>query len=93
MDNPKQRIVADAGETTLTLSYGEGTWGDLADTGLALVSGRMERVAFLPFGTQQGNPTVEVLVRTRGGLLVHANTTWALWDTATTAMHEWRKGH
>lgn len=71
----------------LAVAYGDGQWADLG--GEQIEGGRFERAVFLPFGTRLGNPTVELLVRTRSGLLVHANTTWALWSQATDLFERW----
>ena len=81
--------VIGTGGQQLILSYGDGGWADLA--GKELVPGRMERAAFLRFGTQKGNPTVELLVRTDSGLLVHCNTTWALFRGASQLFEHWER--
>lgn len=71
------------------VAYGDGQWADLANE--PMIGASIDRAVFLPFGTRQGNPTIELLVRTERGLYVHANTTWALWQAATTVFAGWAK--
>lgn len=73
----------------LACSYGDGKWADLAHQHIE--GGRLERAAFLPFGTANGNPTVEILVRTEAGLFVHANTTYALWKASADVFSHWER--
>lgn len=87
MMSDDRATILGAGGQQMAVGYGDGQWDDLA--GQTIESGRLERVVYLPFGTVMGNPTVEVLVRTEGGLLVHANTTWALWRSTTEVLTQW----
>jgi hypothetical protein len=66
--------------TQLVIGVGPGAWDDVPQIHLA---GRIVRAAFLPGGTVKGAPTVEILVELPDGRLIHANTTWKLWEAAT----------
>lgn len=68
--------------TEVVIGVGDGVWADVGEIGHR---GRIERMALLPGGTRDGNPTVEVLVRLSDGSLAHANTTWRLWQATTNA--------
>jgi hypothetical protein len=72
--------------TTILIGIGDGVWEDLSQPVDNM--GSIERIALLPFGTRDGNPTVEVLIRLFDGRLVHANTTWRLWQETTRAFAE-----
>lgn len=74
--------------TQITLEYGDGVWSDLTDH---VYSGEVDRVAFLPFGTQQGNPTMELLVRDENGILVHATVPWTMWKSMTEVCSRWER--
>lgn len=67
--------------TQLIVGIGPGTWNDIEKD--IDVAGRLIRVTLLPEGTALGHPSVELLIETADGGLVHANTTWALWQGAT----------
>lgn len=77
------------GQQQLAVSMGDNCWSDLNSDDIA-ATGRIERVALLPMGTRNGNASVEILVRTKDGDLIHANTTFALWENATAMMWRWR---
>lgn len=71
------------GGTQIIIGVGAGVWADLSDD--VAFGGRIERAALLPNGTRDGKPTVELLIRISDGSLVHANTTWRLWQAMTNA--------
>lgn len=78
-----QEASRPADGTSIVIGIGPGVWEDM-DEDIPLV-GQVERLALLPEGTIGGNPTVEILIRLSDGRLVHANTTWRLWEAATNA--------
>jgi hypothetical protein len=84
---PKIDRPVRADGTELSVGVGDGAWADIAEP--VEFRGRIERVVLLRGGTRDGNPTVEVLIRTTDGRLVHANTTWRLWQGATRAFEEY----
>jgi hypothetical protein len=51
-------------------------WDDLAAG--SCQGGRIERIGLLPNATNQGRPSVAILVRLEDGTTVAAETTWAL---------------
>lgn len=78
-------------DQTLTVQYGERAWDDLDGEGV--IGGRVERAVLLPFGTNNGNHSVELLIRTRDGQLVHANTTYALFKGCAEVFAHWYRTH
>ena len=85
-DQPVTREEGDG--SVLVVGIGDGVWADI--TRPFTFTGRIIRAALLPGGTRDGNPTVEILVELADGRLVHANTTWRLWQGMTNvfATHE-----
>lgn len=72
--------MTDENSTRLIVGVGPGSWDDIPHIDF---TGRIIRITMLPGGTRGGNPTVEVLVELADGRLVHANTTWRLWQETT----------
>lgn len=68
-------------QTEVVVGIGAGAWDDLTES--IDEGGRVVRAALLPVGTRDGNPTVELLIRCTDGRLIHANTTWRLWQAMT----------
>lgn len=68
----------------LIIGIGPGVWDDV-DPQTPMMTARIIRAALLPGGTEAGLPTVEILCQTADGVLIHANTTWRLWQGATNA--------
>lgn len=60
-------------------------WNDLPAG--SCQGGRIERIGLLPNGTDQGRPTVAMLVRLDDGTTVAAETTWALIRAAVRALN------
>ena len=76
-----------ANGSQLVVAYGEGKWSDLLD--VPLIGGRLERAVLLPMGTHGARHSVELLVRTANGDLVHANTTYALFQGMAQQFQAW----
>lgn len=87
MTNTNGTELGDA-EQQLVVAHGEGKWNDLSRDDVALV-GRVERAVLLPHGTHAGRHTVELLIRTKDGQLVHANTTYALFQGMAQQFQAW----
>lgn len=73
--------------TRIIVGRGDGAWADVENIHM---TGRIERVVMLPFGTTKGNPSVEMLIRTDDDTLIHANTTLALFEAMAKLFAEWK---
>jgi len=60
-------------------------WDDLTTDNCQ--GGRIERIGLLPNGTDQGRPTIALLIRLDNGTTVAAETTWALMNLAVRALN------
>lgn len=84
----KKVQIADVYDS-INVSHGDEAWADLAADTIADTA-HIERAAMLPFGTRNGSPTVNLLVRTKDGdALVHVTVTLAAWQTMSHVFQQW----
>jgi hypothetical protein len=77
----------------VSLSYGgevdAPAWADLNERDI--IHGAFARAAFMPNMTKAGKPTVEMLIITEDGDIVHTSLTWALFGSMAKLFTQWEK--
>jgi hypothetical protein len=82
----KAEAAPPASGMTLDITVGAGTWNDIETE--SILEATLERITLLPEGTKKGRDSVELLFRLEDGRYVHASTTYALWQGASSIFEE-----
>lgn len=93
MNDPDPTALSDETVVGVALSY-NGTpdapvWADVKDGDA--IQGAFARATFMPDMTVAGKPTIEMLILTEEGDLVHTSVTWAMFGSMAKIFTQWEQ--